>query len=175
MSKNFSVSWLIMSILLIIVGVVAIVNPGASFFGAATFITWIIAIVLFVDAVLTIGMYVMMKRAGMSFVWLIFDAILLVALGILLITCGAQLMTIAAYVLAVCLIVFGALRAFEAIKSKKEGYYFGGTFIGGLILAVLGLVLIINPSWIMILIGAFLIIYGIISCYTWYTFGRTLR
>ncbi len=108
----------------------------------------------------------MVVALGGAWGWMLAYAVLTLILGIILIAWPGETLTAAAFVLGLWLFITGVFRIVAAFSHSAEGMRGVLVLVG--ILAVLGgVILMRHPfdavSWLGIIIGAYLVIHGIIQ------------
>lgn len=106
-------------------------------------------------------------KKGDLFIFLVIKALLAIGLGMAFLLNPEGMLSTFSYIVGIVLIVYGVIEIFNGIKAKKE-FSFGNLIIeDGLMNIIIGLVLIfwpnLGPSMVMIILGLWIILGGIIQ------------
>lgn len=106
-------------------------------------------------------------KKGKFLISLIIQALLAIGIGLAFLLNPDGMVTTSSYIIGIVLIIYGAMESISGFKAKKD-YNFGQLVINdGIISIIIGLILIfwpnLGPNMVMIILGAWIIIGGLIQ------------
>lgn len=159
---------IIMGILLVAIGVLGIIFAGAIFGALSNIITWVVAVVLGIAAIVNIIIFVRDRKNWVQLV----IGILAIATAVILIFMPNLMVWIISVFLGLFLLVDGGYKikeAFAANKAKAKQWYV--SLIAGIVGIILGILAIAYPirfgteigKLFVILVSIFLLVNGILN------------
>ncbi len=161
--------WLITGILLIVVGIIAACNPGATILSLA--LLFGIAILLF--GIGSIVVYIVTRKYIFGSGWILADGIIATLLSIFLLCNQLTTAAMIPYIFGMWLIFSGVARLIGSFDMKKIGISGWGFMTAiGIIVMIIGFAALFHPLAAMvavsILLGIFLIFQGIVAVLLWF-------
>lgn len=168
MSKFFHWTWLVVSILLVLTGVAAALNPVETLLS----ILWVIGLILIVNAVYSFITYAQVRKMDFKAGWVLMDGSVTALLGILLLFRGWTSAVILIYIFSIWIVISGIIKIVQAFDFKKMDLSWGWLFGVGIVSVLFGILALFQPIiaavTISVIIGLFLIIYGVVSIVSWW-------
>ncbi len=164
---------IILGVLVIIGGVWCLMTPGATYLSLA----WLLGIVMVADGIANIVTWFQLRKMGHSNGWALAGAIVSIVLGVVVLGSSAAQLAVdlfLAYMLAVWLIISGIARIFFGWRMRQAtriaqvqivGHSWWAPFILGILLAIVGVLSLFNPTALMLatgmMIGLAIIVSGV--------------
>lgn len=164
---------LILGVLVVIGGIYCLMTPGLTYLSLA----WLLGLIMVVDGIANIVTWFELRKEGASNGWALAAAIVSVVLGVIVLGSYAAQLAVdlfIAYMLAAWLIVSGIARILFGWRMRKLhktfdtlviGKNWWAAFILGILLVVVGVLSLFNPTALMLatgmMIGLAIIISGV--------------
>lgn len=138
---------IVSSLIMVVLGIILMVQPGAAMGIACMVIGYGLIIV---GAAGLIVLFVRRKKNGeegidMASLITIIKSVVMIVVGIVLIIKMGMVVSILPFVIGVLIIINSAVNAIQSILCRKQNDKWMIPFIIGLVTAVIGLLMVINP------------------------------
>lgn len=171
--KASNVIAIILGIIVVIGGIYCLMTPGITYLSLA----WLLGLVMVVDGIANIVTWFQLRKDGYSNGWALAAAVVSVVLGVVVLCSFAVQMAVdlfIAYMLAAWLIVSGIARILfgwrmRTLHKKMDTQIIGknwwAAFVLGILLVIVGVLSLVNPTALMLatgmMIGLAIIIAGV--------------
>ncbi|MEA4912198.1 MAG: DUF308 domain-containing protein [Oscillospiraceae bacterium] len=168
MKKALYWLWLILSVLMIPAGILAVANPAATL----TSLAWVIGLLMLLEGAVTIAVYVYTRETLLSSGWVLFDGILTVVLSVFLLFNNIFTVQALPYAFGMWILVSSLQKAIYSFDLRRIGVPGWGWLLAlGIAGAAFGVLSFVDPVFgsvaISVLVGWFLIFYGVSSVVLW--------